>query len=573
LITHKNTPLRQIERLSPILSAIGKRVIVLIEDLDRNQEGFRLSQIQALLMQLKQVEEISFILAISPNQDVDFLKVCNYLETVDDLPRTLVLELIEKLGTSLIKDSDSLILVGDLLGLFTKEESLILRDHTLHYIYPNERCFYMLLNTPRKLRATMQRVNTVWQNIKGEVQIDDLISMCVLRIAAPEAFRYFQKNWIKIGTLKKNVDGSNKHHRQKVLDEQREEWANAIVGTDFDAEAAGNLICKLCPEFGSVIAVPFTNSKPAQFMANPARRHIYARRLFSESIYGENHSDQSILGSIQRGLTYSDARKELAEVILESQEATDVFENFAREMHFDRDIQRTLELLSHIITEIKTKYGLLFPNVGLPGYYAVWSLLASNCKVEVTAWLKPQIDLCLPGYLNLVERMYYHWLEMGYSEHDSHSEIRCLIYNKLKEFWTNTDVSKIAKIFDDSDPYSLRRIVFTVNYENPDSVPYGNAIDWQWLGPILWKGCQQLPLIFVPQALAAVCDKRAYNSSEPTYEFDYKILSCWFGEFKSAFLELVANGIDYSETLDARTIICFKLAKNEAIKILDKEIS
>ena len=80
-----------------------------------------------------------------------------------------------------------------------------------------------------------------------------------------------------------------------------------------------------------------------------------------------------------------------------------------------------------------------------------------------------------------------------------------------------------------------------------------------------------MPLVFVPQVLAVVRVKREDNRPEPTYEFDREVLSVWFVESTNEFLELVANGIDYSDALHPRILYSFKLAENEAARILEED--
>jgi len=49
-------PLEQLQRLSPILEAIGKKIVVVIEDVDRSGNNSHINQIQAMLMQFREVK-------------------------------------------------------------------------------------------------------------------------------------------------------------------------------------------------------------------------------------------------------------------------------------------------------------------------------------------------------------------------------------------------------------------------------------------------------------------------------------------------------------------------------------
>jgi KAP-like P-loop domain-containing protein len=67
-VSRRLTPLEELQRLTPVLTAIGHNIVVAIEDVDRNGRSFDLSDIQALLARFREVNGVSFILSISNEQ-------------------------------------------------------------------------------------------------------------------------------------------------------------------------------------------------------------------------------------------------------------------------------------------------------------------------------------------------------------------------------------------------------------------------------------------------------------------------------------------------------------------------
>jgi hypothetical protein len=568
LVSHNKTPPSEIERLSPILSAINKRIVVVIEDLDRNQEGFKLSQIQALLMQLKHVKEVSFILAISPSQDVDFLKVCEYLELIDDLPRHRIMEIVDQLRSVFLEGSCGIILTEPMPSLLTDEAHLLQGDRSLSYHYPRERSLFCLLNTPRKLRTTMLRVFTVWQDIQGEVRIDDLISMCTLRIAAPEAFRYFQKNWSKIGAVanERNAKKFVKDGNQKICDQLLEEWGHAVLGVDFDHQAAAELICKLCPEFSTVVRRKSSHQQPSQSMAKACRRSVYAKRLFSESVAGETIKDQFILQCLQQSRTDRKYLTKLAEEITDSDSAADVFKDFSVVKNF----RLHLDLLSQVCKVIKQRHGPICHHRSNYGLLAVWRMIESGNQDGVNEWVRLEIKACIPRYLNLMELLYAAWFGTFPQNSDARKGIRLMMLSGLKKAWEDADTTEVAKSFDPLQPYTLFNLIYTPDFQNSDAVHYGKIEDWAWLGPIIWLGCQKQPHVFIPQVVVLLARNDAGGGSrELQYEFNMDAVNQFLGENARNFFETLATVFEIPEGFSEQNQYRLGLAKDRALELFD----
>ncbi len=95
-------PTEQLRRLEPILEALNARLVMVVEDIDRNSDGSEGSvdkkiarDLQAMLDRLRDVEGISFILNVSTAGVVDLARLCGRIETVRPIESQQILPLVD----------------------------------------------------------------------------------------------------------------------------------------------------------------------------------------------------------------------------------------------------------------------------------------------------------------------------------------------------------------------------------------------------------------------------------------------------------------------------------------------
>jgi hypothetical protein len=85
LLQTSRDPVRQLEKMDDILGAGGMRLIIFLEDLDRNISHVIIrDELPALLDRLRSLKHVSFILAIgTEKQSLDILtRICDHVETL-----------------------------------------------------------------------------------------------------------------------------------------------------------------------------------------------------------------------------------------------------------------------------------------------------------------------------------------------------------------------------------------------------------------------------------------------------------------------------------------------------------
>jgi len=199
-------PEKVVERLDETLRIINKKVVVVIEDLDRNPNPKgSLLKIEPLLDRFKNSENIQFILTISKAEEVD-----QEINRIIDNKITLVIN--EDSGIYVFKRFRNLLInlyKDGYIDPYTPEEREKQKNE-FHFTHEKWLNLYGLLdsskkplediivskyikdedlyifisklnNTPRKIKRLLNEVWQTWNQIKGEFEIDGLISLCALK--------------------------------------------------------------------------------------------------------------------------------------------------------------------------------------------------------------------------------------------------------------------------------------------------------------------------------------------------------------------------------------------------------
>lgn len=206
----RSDSLHQLDRLCSILDALDRRLILIIDDIDRIHEGFNVVHISRFLWALREIDKCVSVIAMDPDRtNLDYHKLCDSVENVPSIPIPYVAEMLGELyrhWTSVYDDIDPHLHreVSDKfeLGRMHKLGAQEYFDSEIHSV--PLRMLATLLTTPRSLKHVLHRIDEVWNELHGEVEIDDLIILSTLRHSAPAIYQFIVTN-IKIA--RKTSDG------------------------------------------------------------------------------------------------------------------------------------------------------------------------------------------------------------------------------------------------------------------------------------------------------------------------------------------------------------------------------
>lgn len=198
-----------IEKLDNTLSVIDKKVIVVIEDLDRiNNKDPEWSYIEPLLDRLKNTENINYIVSIRNSEELDAPKLFQNI-TLMALDQEKALDTLRKFRNKMIVSYKD----DNLVDSYRKEErenqnnsvstSVKLYNKYLHFesidiasASLDKEYFYLsfFANTPRKLKIVLKDIYDYWKKLKGEVELDHLIFILAIKNIYPDIFNNIIKN-------------------------------------------------------------------------------------------------------------------------------------------------------------------------------------------------------------------------------------------------------------------------------------------------------------------------------------------------------------------------------------------
>jgi hypothetical protein len=548
LITGMRSPQRVLKRMAPILSAIGKRVVLFIEDADRNLPSFDMAQVEALLMRLRDVPGLSFVLCISPTQKLDLPKLCDRTELVPVLDQLAALRLIHRTRELLLRKYPVRVMLDPLSALVDENEDPMPLEGYLGYFWPRQYTLPSLANSPRIMKRALRRVVDAWPELCGEVNIDDLIDISVLREAAPEAFDFFQRNYRLFRPAAKEHRDIIDAAKTKLKESLVESWTEICASATFDTRSAAWLMKDLFPASAEITQLMSTFSVRRQSIQSERRGDVYARRLLTETTFGEEISDQRLFVLLRNGQTEDTALAELAEAITSSKFASTAFEEFAQALQFDR----FLPLLSQVYQVIRTRYGNRLSRDENPGFFAPWRLVQHKRPANFEDWLVRELQNCVPNNLRLLTEIYYFWL--GADRHDfaEREGSRKAIYEALKKDWTKMAPVDIPRGFDPSFPYTLFHLFFTSDYQRPETVPINKIEDWSWSGGPIAASALLAPSTMLPQIIFVVNSASNSGREIPQFSLNYEMLHSWFHEHSDSVISLIRDGFEIHPELDAR---------------------
>jgi hypothetical protein len=507
----------QLRRLEPILEAINARLIVVVEDLDRNvespalthasrdRESARLAvpapgriarELEALFSRLVDLERVSFVLVVAHAGAADIARLCERIEPVHRIERGLALRMAgafrahclvwaRELGDAQPAHESTLHFMGgldewaaldlDMLGGRTPVTALA-----------------ELVRTPRALKQALRHAWHAWKDLHGEVDFDDLLVCHVIRAVSPDAFDFLLEQY---GVLSAGRgDGQQK-------DDMTAAWQAQIRDCNQDAtERLWILTGFLFPGFAAASRSP----GPPQGV----QRRVYWDRVVRGRV-AEAVRDQDILHAVAAwkcdasgsGLAgWLAADKAFAEAFER------VIEGFPKP-EFTLAHEEYRRLTSQVVEIGMRALGADACDDSIPGFIPLWRRARAVQENNGTAeWLSDEICKALPQSLAMGNDLKYYWADDKRSSlsQEQREEIR-----DRTAAWARKHITAemLAKNLGRTDSAALYQFV------TQRHVDHASAFDpttWRWLvGPII-GAMGMAPAIVTPQ----VCLLLSHSQSQ-----------------------------------------------------------
>jgi hypothetical protein len=577
LLVRINDPIYYIEQIDNILKTVNIRLILFLEDLDRNSQGDLFSRdILALMDRIRNQENLSFVLAIGSDlQDIEWLlRVVEHKESVPKLLPEYVVNYMGKLREILKSKYPN-----DFLFNFEERGQYYttIEDYKQHkeriglqfdvpYFDPVD-AIPILLDNPRIFKNTVRRILVMWDRLHGEIDIDNLILLNILRDAAPEAFYFILENISALRSLDperythSDHDTTDKRH-DKLL-HRFEEITNNV---SWDVAAARYIIGYLFPGFGEKFR-RFEKSLQGVWHKFP---HDYWDRFIRERLNDGDIPDQTVIFTILQLIYEADSANyiasSLAESIFNDNEFANSFEHFGTILA-KNDVRIVTEKL---FFKILTFDHRVFHSADYPGFLNMNRLYRKFDVIEDSEdnlnWICKQIKVVLPLSLQLSNDIYRFWkLDL---ESDKRSFLRLLHIDIAKEKFHSTP-DAIIKSLSNSGLWSLFHFVRLYSEPNYGGDGYSHT-DWIWLAETLFGALRINPSVIAPPVLRLITSSAEERPLR--YHLDKNFGKDFFKQYFSDVIDIISS-IDATEIDTQDDIETTKQLIKEAKKILENKHS
>lgn len=474
----------QLRRLEPILLALNARLVIVVEDIDRNSNDSEGSvdrkmarELQSMLDRLRDVEGISFILNVSDAEAVDLARLCERIETVRPANGEAISPLVDAFREHCFRSAES------------KDIRRVMRDESLVNFRPTRdlmavlfadalapppaACIARLLSNPRGLKRSLRQTWWAWQTLAGEVAFDDLLVCTIIKNRSSKAFNFIIDKHQVLASR-----GLGENEKAELFGA----WAERVDDCDdVDRELLWVLLTYCFPHAHGITVDPGRYRSP-----QGARTAEYWQRIISGRIAGSSIRDQEVLRDIL------DWRARPVGARLTSRLADDRPYAAAFERLQECDLRGEFALRGDDLLNFTSDFFAQDPYVrdpagflGEPTGFLALSRIAStaNRPERYVEWLQAEVLKAMPVDLGLALDIEWYWGSARAHARlitlDQAFDLRRSIIAWARENFTPT---LLRETLERSKPYALSQFV------RRGHIKYGPPFDageWSWFTPLL----------------------------------------------------------------------------------------
>jgi hypothetical protein len=535
----------QLGRLTPILRAVNARLLIVLEDVDRNQSPtFNCDDITSMLFRLKTVKEVSFILAASSQSRIriDFAKICDHIEIVPSPKQEAVLNSFGVIRKHCLEDYDFI----DPARSSARSNAGLELWHGDSQIWLSELPSFpdaisLLVSTPRNLKHVFRNILAFWKELYGEVDIDELMVVSILRHCAPEGFEFLREN---LGLLRQEpLHGNDPTDRQRAL---KQEWEKLTESVEWDQRAAMDLILFLIPNAQRFLTERrrlFGDSLPQTIaLTSPTD---YWPRMVRGSLSETEVSDQEVLRQIDDWRRSDANSPALAQYLYEHENSVRVWEHLQESF----ETPELLKLADFLFEILLRKEG---PSASAENMAALGVWRRANRHLSTTPsnaeWLANNMTRALPVSLEMGVSLYYYWAspQHGIVDRAGRDGCRQALVEEFRALMQRVGAEGLIKILHKDHPFALLRLVFPPDHQAESPSVLSEPGDWQWFAPVILSAAEHSPQQIVPPLACLVCKSQyaaAANAPIFVYGLDLDHATGIFGQNLRRLMECLTKEV------------------------------
>jgi KAP family P-loop domain len=496
----------QFRRLADILTALNARLVLVIEDLDRTDSTkFDRQEVLALLQRLRETSDrLSFVLTSgqTSSPDINFAKLCDHVEVLQDFGPEQTGKLIQAVRSHCLANPPHIQTVPSADDPWNPLRYVLLGRYDL---MPLPVVAARLLKTPRSLKHALRRTYLAWETLAGEVDLDHLLAVNVLRQGASRAFDFLQSHREQLADNPREWR-SDRNQLSRLQERLRGEWERATREVDWDTRAALELIVFLIPSAGEYLR---DRGGSQGVRRQGITNRYYWVRIVNEEIDPAHTRDQVVLRDWREWLSDCNGSSALVDRLCTVADYPNVWFHCAVEgASVDRAL--TLVLAGQVLSHMRSSHGSRtagrYPH---PAFVTMlWFARRSNPDYEqMRIWLEEQLRLAMSTSLSLVVDLYHHWASTssGVVRPEGRDFLRYRVHELARE--EIKSAADLIRISHPELPYGVYPLVFPPD-TNEGPSPCVGVEHWTWLGPILAEALRLEPRRFAPQVGRLIADER-----------------------------------------------------------------
>jgi KAP family P-loop domain len=571
LLDGPNDPDGQLRRLSPLLSAAGARLVIVIEDLERNASNeFDPQHIQAMLQRFKSIQGVSFVLVGRPrvaDKRFDYQKLCDHIENIPRVGQGVVREIIETLREHWLDEYTDIDPAANRYRPIRADIAERIAFAIVNTDIP-WKSITDLVRTPRALKHILRDTNKAWSMLHGEIDLDDLLMLNMMRCCSEEGYDFIVD---RIDALRARSSEKTHYPRRRETEDKKEfatrieeQWAEWTKGVDWDVEAGFGLLTFLLPPEGY---------SGVHRHVPQGVRNLYPTNYFYRYQAGEIDEntvlDQSVLREIEKWrIAPPPVSDIMAHSIYCSEQYAAIWEHYSSRIPSDH----LVSLADEIVREILDDAGADAEG-DHHSLITVWRQLLRlpHTTGLVETWLQDKVSDVIPRSLRFFNDLFYFWTATGKGliTLEGAAQVRLRAVESIRSSFKFKAPSEFTKAISKKDNVTIYQLFYPPNPDDSDN-PRPSLIDSQdreWFIPLILSSADLDPDLIVPQLFAiAFQEDRSRDfdyvtkrrETVPRYSIEEKRLSSVFGEYSSEVMKLIAEPAVPLPTRDAEQNVLVK---------------
>lgn|GEM_PF-1786613 len=565
--TDDSTPVQKLQSLTPILRAIDTNLIVVVEDSDRSGSDFEPEHLQAMLNDFRQVERLSFILTVGSTARIDFPKLAEQIITIAHLQPSDVGLLLDRIRDHCRHSWPVIDTVTDSQNRPTSLSEHIEAAAGLGFAWRSSAwatAVAEVLNTPRQLKFALSSILRAWDQLSGEVDLDELIIMTALRHGAGPAFSFALRRSFELRVLvihEANETKEDQQRREQQTQELRNEWREAVAEARADSRALDILLCNLFPKAFAITGKDTWNQSNRVQSVNSKRGEVYLERIVSGFMPRKTVHDQDVLRELV-AVSGGESLQSFADRFASSREFAELALFFDQSHTLSQPIRRQTTAL--LIQSLSKKAGSeRLENSNVHDLFSKWESRISREAVEFVEWAAAQIIQFVPSNLLHATELWFDLVRDDYLELEKQIQIRKLVVKAVREKLSTLTPEQFARCFPSDFPYTLGHLIRLDRKDYPPEFLTKHS-EWTWMAPLLLDSARVHPEILMPHLINEFGEYGPQGNVYTAYKFRKDDVTEFFGRDVAEFYALASEPFAPDPRIDTNFQRLFPLAAVEA---------